>query len=47
MSEARDRLTDLGFAAGWRLVRALPLPVARALFTAAADRAARVNGPGT
>jgi phosphatidylinositol dimannoside acyltransferase len=47
MSEARDRLTDLGFAAGWRLVRALPLPVARALFNAAADRAARVNGPGT
>ena len=47
MSEARDRLTDLGFAAGWRLVRALPLPVARALFNAAADRVARVNGPGT
>jgi phosphatidylinositol dimannoside acyltransferase len=42
-----ERLTDLGFAAGWRLVRALPLPAARALFNAAADRAARRNGPGT
>ncbi|HEY0002524.1 MAG TPA: phosphatidylinositol mannoside acyltransferase [Actinoplanes sp.] len=43
----RDRLTEAGFAAGWRVVRALPLPVARALFTAAADRAYRSNGPGT
>jgi phosphatidylinositol dimannoside acyltransferase len=43
----KDRLIDLGFAAGWRVVRALPLPVARALFTAAADRAHRTNGPGT
>jgi lauroyl/myristoyl acyltransferase len=43
----KDRLTDLGYAAGWRVVRALPLPAARALFNAAADRAARGNGPGT
>jgi KDO2-lipid IV(A) lauroyltransferase len=43
----KDRLIDLGFAAGWRLVRTLPLPAARALFYAAADRAARTNGPGT
>jgi phosphatidylinositol dimannoside acyltransferase len=43
----KDRLIDLGYAAGWRVVRALPLPVARALFTAAADRAHRANGPGT
>jgi phosphatidylinositol dimannoside acyltransferase len=43
----RDRLTELGFAAGWRLVRMLPLPVARRLFTAAADRMHRRNGPGT
>jgi KDO2-lipid IV(A) lauroyltransferase len=43
----KDRLTDFGYAAGWRLVRALPLPAARAVFTAAADRAARRNGPGT
>jgi phosphatidylinositol dimannoside acyltransferase len=37
---------DLGYAIGWRLVRALPLPVARALFNAGADRATRGNGPG-
>jgi KDO2-lipid IV(A) lauroyltransferase len=43
----KDRLTDLGYAAGWRLVRALPLPAARALFNRVADRAARGNGPGT
>jgi lauroyl/myristoyl acyltransferase len=43
----RDRLTDLGYAAGWRMVRTLPLPAARAVFNAAADRAARRNGPGT
>jgi phosphatidylinositol dimannoside acyltransferase len=43
----RDRLTGLGFAAGWRLIRVLPLPVARALFNFAADRAYRKNGPGT
>jgi phosphatidylinositol dimannoside acyltransferase len=43
----KDRLTALGFAAGWRLVRALPRPVARRLFTAAADRAWRKNGRGT
>lgn len=43
----KDRLTTLGFTAGWRLVRALPLPAARALFTGAADRAWKKNGPGT
>jgi KDO2-lipid IV(A) lauroyltransferase len=43
----RDRLIEIGFAAGWRVVRALPLPVARSLFTFAADRAHRRNGPGT
>jgi phosphatidylinositol dimannoside acyltransferase len=37
---------DLGYAIGWRLVRALPLSVARALFNAGADRATRGNGPG-
>jgi phosphatidylinositol dimannoside acyltransferase len=47
VSAGRDRLVEVGYAAGWRLVRALPLPVARALFTAAADRAYRRNGPGT
>jgi lauroyl/myristoyl acyltransferase len=43
----KDRLIEAGFAAGWRLVRALPLPAGRALFNAAADRAYRKNGPGT
>jgi phosphatidylinositol dimannoside acyltransferase len=47
VSAARDKLIEMGFAAGWRLVRALPLPVARALFRTAADRAYRKNGPGT
>ncbi|MEV6493812.1 phosphatidylinositol mannoside acyltransferase [Actinoplanes sp. NPDC051633] len=43
----KDRLTELGYSAGWRVVRALPLPVARRIFTAAADRAYKANGPGT
>lgn len=43
----RDRLIEVGYAAGWRLVRALPLPVGRALFNAAADQAYRKNGAGT
>jgi KDO2-lipid IV(A) lauroyltransferase len=43
----KDRLTEIGFLAGWRLVRMLPLPVARSLFMAAADRAYKKNGPGT
>ncbi|MDI6101441.1 phosphatidylinositol mannoside acyltransferase [Actinoplanes sp. NEAU-A12] len=43
----KDRLIEIGYAAGWRAVRALPLPVARALFQAAADRAYRSNGRGT
>ncbi|MEV0898543.1 phosphatidylinositol mannoside acyltransferase [Actinoplanes sp. NPDC049802] len=43
----KDRLIELGYLAGWRVVRALPLPVAKALFTAGADRAWKSNGPGT
>ena len=43
----KDRLLELGYAAGWRVVRALPLSVARAMFNAAADRAFKANGPGT
>jgi phosphatidylinositol dimannoside acyltransferase len=43
----RDRLIEIGYAAGWRLVRALPLPIARSIFTAAADHVYRANGPGT
>jgi lauroyl/myristoyl acyltransferase len=38
---------DLGYAAGWRLVRALPEPVAARLFRAAADQAYRRGGRGT
>jgi KDO2-lipid IV(A) lauroyltransferase len=39
------RLADLGFGAGWRLVRMLPAGVANAGFRAGADRAARRGGP--
>lgn len=42
----KDRLIEIGYAAGWRLVRALPLPVARSLFMLGADRAYRKNGRG-
>ncbi|PTR24183.1 KDO2-lipid IV(A) lauroyltransferase [Rhodococcus sp. OK519] len=40
-----DRAWDVGYAAGWRLVRALPERWARRLFDLAADRAARGGGP--
>jgi phosphatidylinositol dimannoside acyltransferase len=40
------RMVDLGFAAGWGLVRGLPGPVARGSFRAAADLAVRRDGPG-
>ncbi|MER5454992.1 phosphatidylinositol mannoside acyltransferase [Micromonospora sp. NPDC002389] len=39
-------LTELGFVAGWRLVRVLPRPVAAAAFDAVADRAHRRRGKG-
>ena len=39
-------LTDLQYAAGWRLVRLLPERVARAAFRLGADLAVRRNGPG-
>ncbi|MPZ28241.1 MAG: phosphatidylinositol mannoside acyltransferase [Micromonosporaceae bacterium] len=39
------RLVELGYAAGWRLTRALPERVARAGFRAAADTAYRRGGP--
>ncbi len=41
-----ERAADLGYAAGWRLVRELPAPVARGLFDAGADLAVRRRGPG-
>ncbi|AOW92495.1 phosphatidylinositol mannoside acyltransferase [Rhodococcus sp. WMMA185] len=40
-----ERLTDLGYAAGWRLVRALPERVAVTLFDKGADLAVRGGGP--
>jgi len=39
------RLVDLGYAAGWRLVRGLPARLAARIFTAAADTAWRRDGP--
>lgn len=41
-----DRAADLGYAAGWRLVRELPAPIARAAFDAGADLAAWRGGSG-
>lgn len=42
-----ERASELGYAAGWRLVRAVPEPVARWAFRAGADLAARRGGRGT
>src|SRR5262245_14267823 len=42
-----SRVADLGFAAGWRLVRALPESTAARRFRAGAERAARKRGAGT
>ncbi|MEU2035022.1 phosphatidylinositol mannoside acyltransferase [Nocardia amamiensis] len=41
----KARVSDLGYAAGWRLVRAMPQRWALGLFGLAADRAARGGGP--
>ncbi|WP_431954460.1 phosphatidylinositol mannoside acyltransferase [Nocardia lijiangensis] len=40
-----ERLSDAGYAAGWRLVRALPEGTARRLFDWGGARAARNGGP--
>ncbi|MCV7289467.1 phosphatidylinositol mannoside acyltransferase [Mycolicibacterium wolinskyi] len=40
-----EHVTDLGYAAGWRLVRALPERMARNMFGAGARYAARNGGP--
>ena len=45
MSGVTERLSDLGYAAGWAVVRALPEGLARALFRTGADIAARRQGP--
>jgi lauroyl/myristoyl acyltransferase len=47
VTSRRDQLTELGYAAGWRVTRMLPLRAARAVFDRGADRAAKANGPGT
>lgn len=46
LGSARERLTDLGFAAGWGLLRAVPPGLTAAAFRAGADAAARRRGPG-
>jgi KDO2-lipid IV(A) lauroyltransferase len=40
-------LAELGYAAGWSIIKALPKSVVWPIFRVAADRAARRNGPGT
>jgi phosphatidylinositol dimannoside acyltransferase len=40
-----DQITDLGYAAGWRVVRAMPEFMARNAFDAGAHYAARNGGP--
>ncbi|WP_448613045.1 phosphatidylinositol mannoside acyltransferase [Modestobacter sp. URMC 112] len=42
--DLRERLADAGYAAGWRAVRLLPEPVARAAFAAGGELAARRAG---
>jgi lauroyl/myristoyl acyltransferase len=46
LSQLRERSTDLGFAAGWGAVKAVPEPVAAGAFRRAADRSVRRNGRG-
>jgi lauroyl/myristoyl acyltransferase len=41
-----SRLADLGYAAGWRFVHAVPTGLAAMAFRAGADLAARRDGPG-
>jgi lauroyl/myristoyl acyltransferase len=45
-AQVRNRLTDAGYAAGWRAVRVLPEPVAGRLFSAGGALAARRGGRG-
>jgi KDO2-lipid IV(A) lauroyltransferase len=46
VSHLAEQASDLAFAAGWRVVRTLPEPVAQATFRAFADQAWRRNGSG-
>ncbi len=45
MNELADRLSDVGFAAGWSLVKNLPEPLVDRVFRAGADAATRRRGP--
>jgi KDO2-lipid IV(A) lauroyltransferase len=46
VARVRSQAVDLGFAAGWRVVRALPDGLAGSLFERGADRGFRRNGAG-
>ncbi|MFN2497115.1 MAG: phosphatidylinositol mannoside acyltransferase [Pseudonocardiaceae bacterium] len=46
MNAVAARLADLGYAAGWRLVHAVPEQLAARMFQAGADLAAQRDGPG-
>jgi KDO2-lipid IV(A) lauroyltransferase len=41
----KERLVEVGYGAGWRVIRTLPESAGWALFRTAADRAARGGGP--
>ena len=43
---ARERMVDLGFGAGWGLLKAVPEPLSQRAFRAVADVATVRNGPG-
>jgi KDO2-lipid IV(A) lauroyltransferase len=46
LDRTRGRMTDLGFAAGWGVVKSVPRPLTERWFRAAADAAAVRNGGG-
>jgi phosphatidylinositol dimannoside acyltransferase len=47
LQRTRERAIDLGYAAGWGLVKAVPSPLTKRGFAAAADAASVRNGAGT
>ena len=47
LQRARDRAVDLGYAAGWGLVKSTPQRIAERSFAAAAEAASVRNGAGT
>lgn len=46
IGSVRDRAVDLGYAAGWGVLKSVPAPIASRWFRTAADAAAIRNGPG-